>query len=81
MKEIVTYDVKGRMKYHPEYHHNTNKHWTESDTEYACKFCEIDNLEVLAMALGRTADSVSVKINTLKRQGKYEHYKNLNKHW
>lgn len=80
MQEL-TYDVKGRMRYNPDYHPNMGKTWTESDIEYACKYYEVDDLEVLAMALGRTADSVSVKINTLKRQGKFEYYKNLNKYW
>lgn len=77
----VIYDSKGRMSYHPIYHPNTNKPWTVSDIEYLCKYYNVDDLNTLALALGRTAVSISVKANILKRKGQFEHYKNLNKFW
>jgi len=77
----VTYYGNGRMKYNPEYHPNTGRPWTEEDLEYLCKYYDVDDLETLAMALGRTSNSVEAKKYELERQGKYEYYKNLNKYW
>lgn len=80
MQEI-TYDKRGRMRYHPDYHPNMGKPWTQSDIEYLCKYFEVDDINALSFALGRTADSISVKVTRLQQQGKYEYYKNLNKYW
>jgi hypothetical protein len=77
----VEYDRWGRMKYHPEFHHNHGKPFTESDLEYLCKFYEIDGPLSISLALGRTQKIIMNKVSELKKQGLYDYYKNLNKHW
>lgn len=81
LEEQVTYDVCGRMQYHPSYHDKQGTKWTEEDVEYLCKYESIDQLETLAMALGRTKATIAEKLYRLKRNGKYDYYRNLNKHW
>ncbi|MGE6717856.1 DNA-entry nuclease [Peribacillus frigoritolerans] len=75
------YDTQGRIKYMPEVHENQWTTWTEEDKEYLCKFHEYDRLESIAFALGRTKTTVADQLSTLKKKGKYEYYKNLNKFW
>lgn len=77
----ITYDKHGRMLYHPEFHFSHGTHFTESDLEYICKFSEVDHARHLAFAIGKTEHTIRTKISNLKRSGKYEYYKNLNKHW
>jgi hypothetical protein len=69
------------MKYHPAFHENQGTKWSEEDIEYLCKFERVDDLETLGMALGRTKATIAEKLYQLKKQGKYEHYRNLNKFW
>lgn len=77
----VEYDANGRMKYHPEFHFNQGTPWTAEDTEYLCKYHTVDDLETIAMALGRTKTTVAEKLTKLKKQGKYEYYRNRNRYW
>jgi hypothetical protein len=77
----VQYDSCGRMLYHPDFHENQGKKWSEEDMEYVCKFAGIDDLETLAMALGRTKATVAEKLSMLRKQNRFERYKNLNKYW
>ncbi len=79
--KTITYDARGRLNYNPFFHPNMGKTWTESDMEYLCKYYEIDDMKTLSLALGRTANSLVTKKLKLEQQGKYEYYKNLNKHW
>jgi len=75
------YDRVGQMKYHPEFHKNHKKSFTESDLEYLCKFYDVDGAKLISMALGRTEAAVRSKLSNLKKRGLFEYYKNLNKHW
>jgi predicted ArsR family transcriptional regulator len=75
------YDRHGRMKYHPEFHKNHEKPFTESDLEYLCKFYDVDGAKLISLALGRTEATVRSKLSNLKKRGLFEYYKNLNKHW
>ncbi|WP_052523802.1 hypothetical protein [Geobacillus kaustophilus] len=77
----IEYDRWGRMKYHPEFHHNQGKPFTESDLEYLCKFYEIDGPKSISLALGKTERTIRTKVDQLKKRGLYEYYKNLNKYW
>lgn len=79
--EVFEYDVRGRLKYHPELHPNHKKPWSEEDIEYLCKYAEVDTLDNISLALGRTCQIVVYKLRTLRRDGKYDYYKTLNKHW
>lgn len=81
LAEEIQLDKQGRMKYHPDFHPNHNKHYTESELEYLCKYWEHDHRRTMAFALGRPEASLASAVQKMKREGLYEHYKNLNKHW
>lgn len=71
----ITYYTNNRMKYHPEFHFNHGKVMTEEEMEYLCYFYDVDDLQSLAFALGRTESTLSHKYYLLKKQGKVEQYK------
>lgn len=77
----VIYDNQGRMNYHPFYHPNHGKPFTFEELEYLCKFYETDGKESIGMALGRTPATIANKVWQLKKQGKYDYYRNLNRYW
>lgn len=74
-------DAQGRMKYNPEFHFSHKQPFTESDLEYMCKYYETDGRQKIGFAIGKTEGTVDQKIQQLKKDGLYEYYKNLNKHW
>lgn len=55
--------------------------WSEEDLEYLCKYYETDGASSLSHVLHRNPRAVSYKYFALKRQGKVEFYKNINKYW
>lgn len=77
----VVYDNYGRMMFNPTFHFNHGKKFTDEQLEYLCKFYEIDGMKSMAMALGKTEKVIGSKIAQLRRNGKYEYYKNLNKYY
>lgn len=78
-KEIrVEYDRWGRMKYHPEFHHNYRKSYTVKELAYICKHYGQGNLKTLSLDVGRTEQSLRTLVYQLKKKGLYEYYKNLN---
>jgi hypothetical protein len=80
-KDGIEFDRLGRMSYHPEFHQNHGKPFSEEDLEYLCKYFEIDPVRTIAFALGRTEHTCASKVTYLKKRGLYDYYKNLNKHW
>ena len=79
VSEKVVYDNFGRMQYHPDYHPNQGKPYSEEDLIYLCKFWEYDHRQTVAMALGRTEHTLASKVYTLRKAGKFDYYKN--KEW
>lgn len=79
--EGIIFDRYGRMQYHPDFHPNHGVKMTEEELEYLCKFCEVDDWRTMAFALGRTEHTLRTKVNDLKKDGRFEYYKNLSKHW
>lgn len=77
----ITYDKQGRMNYHPEFHFNHGKPFEPVELEYLCKFYESDGAADISFALGRTESTLRSKVNSLKKNGLFEYYKNCNKHW
>lgn len=77
----IEYDELGRMKYHPSFHENHRKPFTESVLEYMCKYWHLDEVKTMALALGKTETATSQKVCDLKKCGQFDYYKNLNKHW
>lgn len=76
VKDGITYDKLGRMQYHPDFHPNHGKPFTDEDKEYLCMFYETDNVRSLSFALGKTEHTLRVKYNDLKQKGKIQFYKN-----
>lgn len=74
-------DSVGRIDYHPLLHVRQGTPWTADDMEYLCKYHEVEDLEMIALALERTTKSVATKLTQIKKKGKYEYYKNLNHYY
>lgn len=79
--QTVEFDKYGRMKYHPDFHENHRKPFSESDLEYMCKYWELDSIKTMSLALGKTETTITQKVTHLRKCGEFEYYKNLNKHW
>ncbi|RSK27473.1 DUF2059 domain-containing protein [Bacillus sp. HMF5848] len=77
----IEYDNNGRAKYHPDLHPNHGKHYTLSELEYICKFYESDGRKSVAATVGRTESTIAALVHTLRKNKKYDYYKNLNKFW
>ncbi|MGF9907304.1 DNA-entry nuclease [Brevibacillus porteri] len=72
---MVEYDVRGRMLYHPEFHPNQGKRFSDEETAYLCKFYETDSLKSLSLALGRIEKSLEYRIAYLKKTGLFDYYR------
>lgn len=77
----IEYDKLGRMKYHPLYHPNSGKPWTQEELIYLCKFWEYDSNRDMSFALGRNETSCASKVTHLKKNGAYWRYKNYEGEW
>lgn len=73
----VQYDRLGRMKYHPDFHHNHGKEYTVKELAYLCKYYSRGNIKTLAMDLGRTETSIQHQVSKLRKKGLFDFYKNL----
>lgn len=81
LEDDIQFDKWGRMLYHPEFHPNHKQPFTEEELEYLCKYWEHDGRRSMSFALGRPEHSLAVTVARLKKEGLFEYYKNLNKHW
>lgn len=79
--EQYEFDQVGRMKFHPDFHPNTGKRFSEEEYEYLCKFACFDGLRSVAFALGRTEVSIQNQLQILMKQGKFGYYKRLDKYY
>lgn len=77
----LKYDKSKRLMYHPEFHPNNKKSYTEEELEYLCKYWEHDHRQVMSFALGRPETTLQMKVHKLRKEGLFDYYKNLNKHW
>lgn len=73
----VQYDSAGRMKYHPEYHHNHGKPYTIQELAYICSMYESATRRQVSMAVGRTEGTVAQLVQILRKRNQFEFYKNL----
>jgi hypothetical protein len=73
--ETYEFDNSNRMLFHPDFHFSSGA-FTEEELIYLCKFYEYDEPRTVSFALGRTENSIGVKVAKLKKQGLYEYYKN-----
>jgi hypothetical protein len=77
----IEFDSSGRMKYNPLYHFNHGKPFSEDDLEYLCKYHDIDGPRKVGLAIGRTECTCISRLDYLKKRGKYEHYRKLDKYY
>lgn len=68
--QAIVYDSYGRMKYHPEYHPNHKKDWTNHDEKYLIENYAIVGPEMAAAALGRTIGVVMTRAYVLRKEGR-----------
>lgn len=66
-----------RMRYNPEFHENHGKPYTRDDLVYMCAMWGSIPIADIAMAIGKTHGSVASKVYTLKRQGRFDHFKKV----
>ncbi|GEC93641.1 hypothetical protein DES34_112201 [Brevibacillus brevis] len=71
----IEYDDRGRMLYHPEFHPNQGKRFSDEETAYLCKFYETDTLKSLSLALGRLEKSLEDRIAYLKKKALFDYYR------
>lgn len=68
-EQAVTYDRHGRMKYHPELHHNQKKPWVITDQKYLIENYERVGPTESSLALGRTIHTVMTRVYELRKKG------------
>lgn len=74
--KTITYDRFGRMEYHPGYHPNHCKPFSDYEISYLCKFWDVDDRMDMSLALGRTETTLSNRVSRMKKDGSFEMYKN-----
>lgn len=65
----VTYDRYGRMNYHPDFHPNHGKQFTNKDIKYLIEWYEKIGPDQVSLDLGRTIHTVQQKAYTLRKRG------------
>lgn len=63
-------------RFNPAIHTRHKKKITFAEKVYMCKFHDIDGLESLSYALGRSELTIARRITDYQNQGKYWFYKN-----
>ncbi|TYS91927.1 hypothetical protein [Rossellomorea aquimaris] len=75
LKEGVTHDKASRMNYHPIYHDRQGEEWTVEEIQYLCTWHDLDGLNKVALALGRTPKTLSSQLGNVRKLGMYHHYR------
>ncbi len=73
----IQYDEVGRMKYHPDFHENSGKRFTEEELCYLVKFYKHDGRRSMSYALGRPERVVQNKYLSLQKNRMIPYYKSL----
>ena len=68
--DAVQYDRYGRMRYHPDFHENHKKPWTNQDERYLIENYAKDGPEAVSLALGRTIHVVMTRAYELRKAGR-----------
>jgi hypothetical protein len=76
IKDGITFDKLGRMRYHPDFHPNHGRPYTTDELIYICKFYEVDGPRLISFAIGKTELTVMNTVFELRRDGKFEGFKN-----
>lgn len=73
----LQYDRLGRMKYHPDFHDNHGKRFSDEELCYLAKFYKFDGRRHVSLALGRPEGPVQKKYLELLHSKRLDFYKNL----
>lgn len=68
-----------RMKFNPEYHKNHRCPYSEEEKAYMCAMWDHMNKADIALALERTPGTISNQVYLLKKQHKFEYYRQMGK--
>jgi hypothetical protein len=85
MSEVIIIDglqytaSNHRLRYNPEFHENHGKQFTEEDLAYMCSMWDSRGKADIAMALGRTHGTVLSKAYQLRKTGRFDYYRALEK--
>ena len=74
---MIEYDTNGRIKYNPEFHFNRGKELSDYEKAYLCHYWEWDGAKSLSYSLGKTEAALQTLIKKMKKNGDYEHYKQV----
>lgn len=77
LKDGISFDKIGRMRYHSEFHPQHGEPFSVSDLIYLCKFHKIDSARSLSFALGKTESTVMSRLSSMKKSGDYDIYRNM----
>lgn len=73
----IKYDRWGRMMYHPDFHYNQGKSYSTKELSYICKHYSRGHVKTLSLDVGRTEHSLRQRVNQLRKDGLFDHYKSL----
>jgi hypothetical protein len=73
--EALSFDEASRMNYHPLYHDRQGQTWTVEELQYLCTWHDVDGLNKVGLALGRTAKTLSSQLGNIRKNGLYEIYR------
>ena len=65
----MEFDMNGRMKLNPEFHHAHGQPYTTSEFKYLIENFELVGAETMALELGRTENSITSKVCKLRKAG------------
>jgi hypothetical protein len=77
LKDGITFDKLGRMRYHPDFHPNHGKPYTTDELIYICKFYEVDGPRLISFAIGKTELTIMNTVCELRKSYRFEKYKNM----
>ncbi|MGG7057564.1 hypothetical protein ACQPUZ_04630 [Clostridium tertium] len=69
---MIEYDRQGRMRYNPELHDRQGLPWEEDEIEYLIRWYDIIGMEEMSLALGRTENTVTSKVQRMRKEGKMQ---------
>lgn len=75
----IEYDDWGRMKYHPDYHPNHGKAWSQSDVQYLKDYYSKIGPEEMSFALGRPITAIQQRASMLGIAQGVTHVKRIQK--
>ena len=74
---MIEYDTNGRVKYNPEFHFNSGKELSDYEKAYLCYYWDWDGVKGLSYSLGKTEAALQTLIKKMKKNGDFEHYKQV----